>query len=273
LPAASKSGRTALVTGTTSGIGRRTVLELARAGARVLAHGRDPRRGEDLRRFIAARAPGARVELVYADLSQLPEVRRLAVELCAHAPRLDLLVNNAGMMGKVRRVTAEGHELILAVNHVAPFVLTQALLPSLQAAAPGARIVNVGSSISDHATIRPYDLQLAQGWTARAAYRQSKLALMIVSFELARRLEGRGISVNLVHPGLVATRIGNLGGKFGLVWRLCKPFMRSAEQGAATTLHVATDPRLDGVTGRSFKDCALAAPNPLALDQALAAWT
>jgi NAD(P)-dependent dehydrogenase (short-subunit alcohol dehydrogenase family) len=265
-------GMIALVTGATSGIGRWTALGLAHMGIRVLAHGRDPKRGEALRRFIAGRVPGASMELVYADLSRLSEVRQLAQQAQTMAPHLNLLVNNAGTMAKMRQLTADGIERVLAVDHLAPFVLTQALLPLLKAAAPGTRVVNVGSSISDHATIRPYDLQLTRGWTARRAYSQSKLAMMICSFEMARRLAGHDVSVNVVHPGVVATRIGNLGGRFGLLWEIGKPFMRSSERGAENTLFVATEPTLAGVTGRYFKDCALAAPNPLALDRGLASW-
>ncbi|CAH2603561.1 protein of unknown function [Rhodovastum atsumiense] len=268
-------GKTVLVTGATSGIGRWTVLGLAQAGARVLAHGRDPARGEALRRFVTAQVPAARLDLLQADLSLLSEVRRLADEARALAPALDILVNNAGAMTKTREVTAEGHERILAVNHLAPFVLTQALLPALEAAAPGARIVNVGSAASDNATIRPDDLESTRAWRLMPVYGQSKLALMICSFELARRLGGRGITVNVVHPGVVATRIGDLGGGFGLLWGLAKPFLLSEERGAETTLRVAIDPKLADVTGRFFKKGVPVAPNRLALDQTLAGrvWT
>ena len=141
--------------------------------------------------------------------------------------------------------------------------------------APGARIVNVGSEASDRAELRLDDLQTTRGWTTMRAYGQAKLALMIWTFELARRLEGRGITANVVHPGVVATRVGDLGGVFGLAWKLAKPFLLSPAQGAEATLHAALSPAMDGVTGRYFKRDGEARPNRRAGDRALAAalWT
>jgi NAD(P)-dependent dehydrogenase (short-subunit alcohol dehydrogenase family) len=267
--------RTALVTGATSGIGLYTALGLARASVRVLAVGRDAARLEALRSFIARRAPAARLELFTADLSRLADIPRLAAELRARAPRLDLLINNAGLLRKHRETTSEGHELTLAVNYLAPFRLTGELLGVLAAAAPGARIVNVGSQASDRAGLRLDDLESERGWTTMRAYGQAKLALMVWTFELARRLEGRGITANVVHPGVVATRVGDLGGAFGLAWTLAKPFLLNSAQGAEATLHAALSPSMDGVTGRYFKRDGEARPNRLAGDRALAAalWT
>jgi NAD(P)-dependent dehydrogenase (short-subunit alcohol dehydrogenase family) len=263
--------RTALVTGATSGIGMYTVLGLARAGVRVLAVGRDPARLEQLRIFIARRAPRARLELLQADLSRLACIAGLAADVRARTKRLDLLINNAGLLRKRREVTPEGHELTLAVNYLAPFLLTGELLDLLEAASPGARIVNVGSQASDRAALHLDNLQSARAWTTMRAYGQAKLALMIWTFELARRLEGRGITANVVHPGVVATRVGDLGGAFGFAWMLAKPFLLNAAQGAEATLHAALSPAMAGVTGRYFKRNGEATPNRRAGDRLLAA--
>jgi len=262
--------RTAFLTGATSGIGRWSALGLARAGYRVIAAGRDRQRGEELRAWVTARVPAAHVEVVTADLSLMAEVRRLAGEVRERAPRLHVLVNNAGLARRSRAVTAEGHELTLAVNHLAPFLLTRALLPPLMAAGQ-ARIVNVGSVASDRARIDLDDLEGARNWSTMRAYGRSKLALMIATFEWARRLDPEAATANVVHPGGVATAIGDIGGVPGLAWRLVKPFLLSPEQGVRTTRHVATSPAVAGVTGRYFKREAPAEPNPLAKDTDLAA--
>jgi NAD(P)-dependent dehydrogenase (short-subunit alcohol dehydrogenase family) len=262
------SPRTALLTGATSGIGQWTALGLAKAGFRVIAVGRDEARARQLAEWVRGKHGAAEIETTLADLSLMAEVRRLAADVKARAPQLDLLVNNAGLMRKHRIETREGHELTLAVNHLAPFLLTRELLPLLASAA---RIVNVGSSSSDKAQIDPNDLEWkARPWSMYKAYGQSKLALMLTSFELARRL-GQTPTVNVVHPGAVGTRIGNLGGGLGVAWALMKPVLLTPEAGARTTLHVATDPALASVTGRYFKKSAPAEPNPLGIDQGLAA--
>jgi NAD(P)-dependent dehydrogenase (short-subunit alcohol dehydrogenase family) len=269
--------RTALVTGATSGIGQWIALGLAQAGFRVLATAREAGRAEALRRFMTSEAgAGVEVEVLLADLAALAEVRRLAAEVRQRAPALHVLINNAGLMTRRRELTVNGIERTLAVNHVAPFLLTQELLAPLRAAAAGgapgsARIVNVGSASSDAARIAINDLQLARGWTPYRAYSQSKLALMITTFELARRLSGSGITANVVHPGLVATRIAEIGGIIGFGWVLTRPFMLKPRQGADTPLYVATEAALDGQTGLYFKRRAPAPPNPLAQDTALAA--
>jgi NAD(P)-dependent dehydrogenase (short-subunit alcohol dehydrogenase family) len=262
--------RTAFLTGATSGIGRWSALGLAKAGYRVIAAGRDRQRGEELRAWVTSQAPTAQIEVVTADLSLMAEVRRLAGEVLERAPRLHVLVNNAGLARRSREVTAEGHELTLAVNHLAPFLLTRELLPTLMAAGR-ARIVNVGSVVSDRARIDLDDLENTRNWSTMRAYGRSKLALMVATFEWARRLDPDAVTANVVHPGGVATAIGEIGGVPGLAWRLIKPFLLSPEQGARTTLHVATSPAVAGVTGRYFKREASAEPNPLAKDTELAA--
>ena len=258
----------AVVTGATSGIGQWIALGLARSGHHTVLVARDAGRGEATRRWIAAEAPGASTELVLADLSSLAHARAAGAAMAAAHPRIDVLVNNAGLITPKRTVTAEGHEMILAVNHLAPFVLTEALQGALRAAGT-ARVVNVGSTASDRATLDVDNLELTTGWNALRAYGRSKLAIMMATFEWARRLPG--VAVNVVHPGVVATKIGAVPGVIGLGWAVLRPFMITQEQGADTPLHVALSPDVAGVTGTYFKKRQRARPNRLANDRALTA--
>lgn len=257
-----------VVTGASSGIGRWIALGLARAGWRTLLVVRDAGRGEAARRWIAARVPGAVTELVLADLSSLAEARAAADRIAAAHPRIGILVNNAGVFSPRRQVTAEGHELILAVNHLAPFVLTRALIEPLRRGAP-ARIVNIGSAASDGARLDLDDLEGARHWSGLQAYGQSKLALMMATFAWAERLGGSGVVANVVHPGVVATNIARVPGVIGVVWTLMMPFMLRPGRGADTPLYVALAPELAGVTGHYFKRRQPAEPNRRARDRAL----
>ena len=205
---------------------------------------------------------------VVADLSLLSQARRAAGEIVALSPVLDVLVNNAGLLSPGRVETAEGHELTLAVNHLAPFVLTRALLPALQASGRG-RVVMTGSSSSDLAGIDPDDLQLRRGWRMTRAYARSKLALLMTTIETARTTAG--VSLNVVHPGLVATGLVRSGGIDQAAWRLLARVALSEAQGADAPLHAALAPELEGVSGRYLKRHALVAPNRLARDPALRA--
>ena len=265
--------RTAVVTGATSGIGRWIALGLARAQYHLVLITRDGVRGEAARDWIAGQAPGAVVETVTADLSSLGETAAAAAAIAARHPRLSLLVLNAGVFRARRARTAEGRDLVLATNHLAPFILMRALAPALragalQAGAPS-RIVTVGSSTSDRAGIDPAALELGRGWTMQRAYAQSKLAVMMATFEMAARLAGTGVDANVVHPGLVATRLVRTGGVIGLAWRLIALWARTEQQGAETPLHVALAEDLAGTTGCYFKDRRAVAPNPRALDASL----
>lgn len=260
----------AVVTGATGGIGRWIARGLARGGRPVVLVGRDRGRGEAACAWIRREVPEARLELVVADLSSLAATRALASEIAARHPRLGLLVNNAGVFRTRREETREGHEMVLAVNHLSPFVLTRALAPALAAGAPS-RVVNVGSSTSDRARIDPDNLELRRGWGMVRAYSQSKLALMLTTFDIARAWAGSGIVANVVHPGTVATGLVRAPGVVGLAWRVMAPFLVTEAEGADTPLHVATDPALAVVTGCYFKRRQEAAPNPRARDPALAA--
>jgi NAD(P)-dependent dehydrogenase (short-subunit alcohol dehydrogenase family) len=263
--------RTAVVTGASSGIGRHTALGLARTGMRVVMVGRDQDRTEAARRFVTERSGSDRnrVEIALADFSRLAEVRRLADEILAADSRLDLLVNNAGLMSPNYRLSVDGFELTFAVNHLAPFLLTNLLLERLKASSP-ARIVTVASEA--HRGHRLNLTQLAQphDWSMLRAYGRSKLCNILFTRELAARLEASGVVATCLHPGVVATAIGQRGGLTELVWRLMKPFVTSPEKGAETSLFLATVPdptpfHRGYVIGKS-----LARPDPAALDNSLA---
>jgi NAD(P)-dependent dehydrogenase (short-subunit alcohol dehydrogenase family) len=259
--------KVAVITGATAGLGQFVAFGLARAGYHTVIIARDAAKGEATRRSIAERAHGASTELVLADLSSLVQTRQAGEAIAAAHPRIDVLVNNAGLITPKRQVTAEGHEMILAVNHLAPFVLTAALDSALRAGAPS-RVVNVGSRASDRAHLDLGDLEGTKGWNPPRAYGRSKLAIMMATFEGARRLAGTGVAVNVVHPGVVATAFGAVPGPIGWGWAAIRPFLITPEQGADTPLHVALSPLVEGVTGTYFKRRQPARANRQALDAA-----
>ncbi len=258
-----------VVTGATGGIGRWIALGLAQAGHRLALVGRHAERGAEARAWLQQRVPGTAVTLVTADLSLLAEAARAANEVVGVGSPVDVLVNNAGVFCARREETAEGHERVLAVNHLAPFVLTRALLPALRAAPGGARIVNIGSSTSERASIDPDDLEGRRRWGLVYTYGQSKLALLMASNAWAARLEGSGVVANTVHPGAVASGLIRAGGPIGLAWRIMAPFQLSAQQGAVSPLHVALSPAFAAVSGTYVKRRRPVPPNPRVLDAAL----
>jgi len=246
------AGRTVLVTGGTSGIGRATAVGLAALGAGVAITGRDRGRAEDAGREI--RAAGSRqVDVFVADLSAQSEVRRLADEVLESHPRVDVLVNNVGGYWETRRVTADGLEHTFALNHLAPFLLTNLLLDRLQKGG-AARVVTVASKAHELGQIHFDDLQGEGSYSGSRAYNQSKLANILFTYELARRLRGTSVTANALHPGVVSTAFG--AEDPALVQRLVvpfmRPFMKSPSRGAATSIQVASDPDLERVTGCYF---------------------
>jgi retinol dehydrogenase-14 len=248
------AGRTVLVTGATGGIGKATALGLAALGAHVAITGRDPGRTETAAREIRA-AGGGRVDAFVADLSARAEVRRLAAEVLERFARLEVLVNNVGGYWNTRHVTADGFERTFALNHLAPFLLTNLLLERLMQSV-SARVVTVASHAHRMGRIDFDDLDGGRSYSGSRAYDQSKLANVLFTYELARRLAGTSVTANAVHPGVVNTSFGSddPGGIQRLLVPLLRPFMKSPARGAATSIHVASAPALAQVTGRYFAD-------------------
>jgi len=263
------SAGTALVTGATRGIGFFTALGLAERGYDVIVVGRDRSKTEAALAALRERLPVGRFDGAAADLSSQSEVRRLAVDVRARFPRLSVLVNNAGLFSAKRVLTGDGIELVFAVNHLAPFLLTNSLVDLLRSNAP-ARVVNVNSSSHLRAGREVADGAKVEGYDMRGAYGRSKLANLLFTKELARRLEP-GVTANALHPGLVRTEIGSIGGAVTFGWKAMTLFALSPERGAETSLYVATSPELAGVSGAYFARSRVAPHNPLADDRQLAA--
>ena len=270
MTASSMTGSTVLVTGGTGGIGRATALGLARMGANVAITGRDAARAEHTAREIRS-ATGVQVDVFLADHSGQAEVRRLADEVLQRLPRIDVLVNNVGGYWNTRHVTADGLERTFAVNHLAPFLLTDLLLTRLQQR-DHARVVTVASHAHAQGRIDFDDLQCERSYSGARAYNQSKLANVLFSYELARRLQGSAVTANAVHPGVVSTSLGaeDPGRTQRLLVPVLRPFMKSAERGAATSIHVASAPQLQGVTGRYFTNSQPRKSSPRSHDQGVA---
>lgn len=245
------TGRTVLVTGGTGGIGEATARGLAGLGARVGIVGRDEARARAAAERI--RATGGEVDVFTADLSAQRQVRALAEQVLAAYPRLDVLVNNVGGYWAHRHPTEDGLERTFAVNHLAPFLLTNLLLDRLRESAP-ARVVTVSSGAQSMGRIDFDDLQGETGYNGQRAYNQSKLANVLFTYELARRLEGSGVTANVLHPGVVRTAFGqeDSQGWMRLMLPVMRPFMKSPEKGARTSIHLASSPEVEGVTGQYF---------------------
>ena len=262
-------GRTVLVTGATSGIGVETALGLARAGARVGIVGRDAGRTRATAERIRAAVPGAEVDRFVADLASQAEIRRLAADIRARYSRLDVLVNNAGAIFDRHALTPDGIERTWALDHLAYVQLSLELLNLLKASAP-ARIVNVASEAHRRGRIAFDDLGHAGNFGAMAVYSQAKLGNVLFSAALARRLAGTGVTCNALHPGVIASGFAaDTGGWFGVAWRLVRPFMKSPEDGAATSIHLASAKAVGDVTGAYIKNRRPATPSARARDTAL----
>ena len=267
--AESLAQRLAVVTGASSGIGLHTAIGLARAGMRVVMAGRDRNRTEAARRLVTERSGADRVEVALADFSRLGDVRRLADVILAGHDRLDVLINNAGLFSPRYRLSADGIELTFAVNHLAPFLLTNLLLDRLKASAP-ARIVTVASEAHRRNRIDIGDLTRPRDWAMMRAYGRSKLCNILFTRELASRLDPNEMVATCLHPGMVATGIGQRGGLTELGWRVLKPFMISPERGAETSVFLATVPDAKFFHGGYVIRKALTQPDQAALDSDLA---
>jgi NAD(P)-dependent dehydrogenase (short-subunit alcohol dehydrogenase family) len=264
-------GKTVVITGATSGIGEVAACELAKQGARIVLIARDRARGEETLKRLESIAPGRNHVAHYANLSRLAEMKRVAEVIAASEPSIDVLINNAGAMFNERRVTEDGFERTFALNHMAYFVLSNRLKERLIAAAP-ARIVNVASDAHRGNTLDFGDLQSAHGYRGFTAYGRSKLANILFTRELARRLAGTGVTANCLHPGFVATRFGdNNSGLFRLGLGFAKRFFAlSPEEGAKTIVYLATAPEAADITGGYFAKSRPATPTAAARDDAAA---
>ena len=261
-------GRTALITGGTGGIGRATAMGLGRLGASVAITGRDAARAEDTAREIRE-ATGATVFVFLADLSSQAEVRRLAAEALDRLPAIDVLVNNVGGYWDTRQLTVDGVERTFAVNHLAPFLLTELLLPRLKRSAY-ARVVTVASQAHTQGWIDFDDLQGERSYSGARAYSQSKLANVLFTHELARRQPR--VTANALHPGVVSTAFGaaDPGRTQRLLVPLLRPFMKSPARGAETTIYAASAPELVGATGGYFANSRSRRSAPQSYNQDLA---
>jgi len=266
------NGRICIVTGATHGIGRATARALAASGATVLVHGRDLARARAVAEDISRDTANPEVRFVQADFAQLAQVRRLAQELQSLLPRLDVLINNAAVMAAARARSAEGYDLTFAVNHLAPFLLTNLLLDKLKASAP-ARVIVVASEAHRRATLDFGDLMNAgaSGWWT--AYERSKLANVLFARELARRLAGTGVTVNALHPGVVRSQLfrGSPALLRVLLWSVGRLFMLSPQQGARGSVYLASASELDGESGGYYRGCRRVAPSAAAQSEACAA--
>jgi len=263
-------GKVVVMSGATSGIGEVAAVRLAAMGARLVLIARDRARGEATLARLRAAAPDVGHVVRYADLSALREARRVAAEIAAAEPRIDVLVNNAGAIFATRAVTAEGLERTFALNHISYFVLTAGLLDRLVAAAP-ARIVNTASNAHRQGHLDFDDLQSARGYRAFPVYGTSKLCNILFTRELARRLAGRGITANSFTPGFVATRFGDqAGGLYAAGVRLAKLFAATPEKGAETLVYLATSPEVATVSGQFFQNCRPGTLGAEAQDDAVA---
>lgn len=246
-------GKTCMITGATSGIGRSSALELGKMGARLILVCRNRERGEELVREIQGNG-NSEVELMIADLESQAQIRKLAADFLAIKKPLHVLINNAGVFNLKRKTTSEGIEEVFAVNHLAYFLLTMLLLDRIKESAP-ARIINIASDLHKRGTIKFDDLGGTRFYGGMSSYGQSKLGNVLFTYELARRLEGTGVMVNCVHPGAVATNLAkNNGALATVVWKLIGAFMKSPDDGARTQVYLASSPEVEGVTGKYFID-------------------
>lgn len=259
-------GKVVVITGGTSGIGLVAAEQLAAMGARIVLAARDKRRGEATLARLRQSGPGVEHSVHYADLSLIAEMKRLAAEIAAAEPRIDVLINNAGALFGSRQVTADGLELTFALNHAAYFVVTEGLRDRLVATAP-ARVINTSSDAHKGNRLDFNDLQSANNYRGFTVYGRSKLANILYTRELARRLAGTGVTANCLHPGFVATRFGDeSGGMMSVGVKLAKNFAISPEKGAKTIVYLASSPEVGGLTGKYFYKCHETMPTREAQD-------
>jgi NAD(P)-dependent dehydrogenase (short-subunit alcohol dehydrogenase family) len=263
-------GKVVVITGATSGIGEVAAQRLAGMGARIVLVARDAARGQKALTRLPSIGSGAPHSIYYGDLSRISESKRVAAEIAAAEPRIDVLINNAGALFGTRRLTADNLEETFATNHMAYFVLTLKLKANLLAAAP-ARVVSTASDAHKGYTLDFADLQAEKGYLAIRAYGRSKLCNILFTRELARRWSGTVVTANCLHPGFVATRFGDGSGGF-LSWgvRIAKTFAITPEKGAETIVYLASSPDVAAISGDYFYKCRPATPTAGGRDDAAA---
>ncbi len=262
-------GKVCLVTGSSSGIGKVTARELARQGATVVMVCRNRAKGEAAQKEIRAATGNQQVDLLIADLTSLADVRRVVGEFKQKYTQLHVMIHNAGGANHKRRLTPDGYEATFAANYLAPFLLTQLLLDVLKASAP-ARIINVSSMAHTSGKIDFADLQGEKRYGTWKAYGQAKLALILFTYELARQLQSSGVTVNALHPGVIASNFDQgLSPFVRFGWKLITPFLSSVEQGAQTTLYLATSPEVKSVSGKYFSERKETKSSSSSYDQAV----
>jgi NAD(P)-dependent dehydrogenase (short-subunit alcohol dehydrogenase family) len=264
-------GKTALVTGATNGIGKAAAIALAEMGAEVVLIARNRALAQQTVDEIKRDTANQKIDFLVADLSSQAEVRRVADEFLASGRPLHILLNNAGALFTQRQLSADGIEMTFALNHLGYFLLTDLLLDRIKQSAP-ARIVNVASRAHEDARggINFDDLQFAQKYSPFASYSQSKLANILFTRELASRLAGTQVTVNCLHPGFVATRFGHGSKMMGLIMSLLRPFQRSIDKGARTSIYLCSSPEVENISGEYFADSKITQPSPFAKDDAAA---
>jgi len=263
-------GKTVLVSGATNGIGFVAARELARMGAETVLVSRSAEKCAAAVTQIKKETGNQQVEFIAADLSTKAGVKHAADEFKRQHTRLDVLLNNAGAVFMSRQVSADGIEMTLALNHLNYFYLTSLLLDVLKASSP-ARVVNVSSAAHRGGKINFADIQLEHGYSGMGAYSQSKMANVLFTYELARRLAGSGVTSNALHPGFVDTGFAkNNGGLVKFAMGLLKPMQKKVDDGARTSIYLASSPQVEAVSSKYFDDCKSIESDPLSYDQAVA---
>ncbi len=263
--------KTTLITGANTGIGFATATALAAKGATVILHARNEEKANDAKQRLLQKQPSATVDIAFADLASQAQILKMVESINNKYPKLDVLINNAGIITKVFQKTEDGFEMQFGVNHMAPFLLTNLLLPQLKAA-KSARIVNVSSDA--HYRCKGIDLgniNNPEGYGGFDAYCRTKLCNVLFTKSLAKRVANDGIVVNALHPGVVSTSIGEKHmGWTGLFWKIMRPFMRTTEKGAETSVFLATTVEAGKSNGGYFENKKEKKPSRVARDEALA---
>jgi NAD(P)-dependent dehydrogenase (short-subunit alcohol dehydrogenase family) len=265
------NGKVVLITGATSGIGKATAIGLGAKGATLVLVARNKAKGQVAKAEIIKETGNDRVELMIADLASLHQIRILAEYFKARYSRLHVLINNAGAIFGHRSLTVDGYERTFAVNHLAPFLLTNLLLDVLKASAPS-RVITVSSQAHEKQALNFNDLQNEKNYSEYRVYGESKLANILFAKELARRLKGTGVTSNALHPGVVATNFGRSGSKaLRAMISVAKIFFLSPENGAETSIYLASSPKVKNITGRYFVKKRPYRSSPISYDEE-AAW-